>query len=387
MSTRPGKSFCLGAVLALGGLAPFLPAALADDVLIFSGATPASAEILAQSQYVKAQGEYLKSWAIAREINARAVEQELKNWVTHVDAYFKRREINREARAKEEQWNYAENEERRQAMVKRRMEKGFQDLIKSGDLSQQLNWLLRELSGPTLAYQYLPQGQSLTNSKLDLKLLPRDLDQIVLTDGGKGNSRLVYRASEGKVLETRWPLGLRGEAFDNSRQRFEQARDKMVGEIRQRKGDVTHDTRRETMQALETLFETLEQVYTKEVRSQPAEFLEYNTSKNYLRSLLAGVHRALSTNDPSVFDGSLKFQGDSLVALIQHMYQNGAIFAPAQPGGEGVYEKLFAAMRNLYLNLGSEKADADFARSPADKEGRAPADADRVTLPPPPGNP
>lgn len=368
----------IGAVLSMGLAASFFfagPQQAAGQIIVEPG-TAASAEITAQARYIRAQGQFLESAAVARETNAHAVEAELKNWVTYVDDYFKRREINREARAKEEHYNYAENEEKRQAMVKRRMEKGFQDMIQ-GDLTDRLNWLLREISGPTLAYQYLPQGQTLANSKLDVKLLPRDLQQIWLTDGGKGNSRLVFKAADGKVLETRWPLGMQAADFDAPCKRFEQARDKMLAEIKTNPDHVvSHETQREAVQSLEQLFETLETVYTKEVRAEPAEFLQYNASKTFLKVLLAGLNRAMSTSDTSVFNGSLKFEGDSVVALIQHMYQNGASFAHCQPGGEGVYEKLFTAMRNLYLNLGSDKADSEFARTAGEKEA-APADANK----------
>lgn len=337
--------------------------------------TPVSAEITAQAKYIQAQGEFLESLTRARETNARAVEDELKNWTTYVDDYFKRRELNRQWREKEEHYNYAENEEKRQGMMKRRMEKGFQDMLR-GDLTDRLNWLLHEMAGPTLAYQYLPQGQALVNSKLDIKLAPRDLEQIWLTDGGKGMSRLVCRAADGKVLTVNhWPLAMQGREFDVPRARFEAARDKLLADLKQDPSHpVSRETQREVVLGLEQLFDTLDHVYTKEVRAEPAEFLQYNAATAYLKSLLAGVNRAMTTRDPSVFNGSLRFEGESLVGLIQHMYQNGASFAPCQAGGEGQYEKLFAAMRNLYLNVGSEKADAEFARTTGEK---APADVVR----------
>ena len=39
-----------------------------------------------------------------------------------------------------------------------------------------------------------------------------------------------------------------------------------------------------------------------------------------------------STTDMSVFKGRLRFQGDSVVALLQHMYSSGLQFAPPEPG-------------------------------------------------------
>ena len=92
---------------------------------------------------------------MARKINAEAVALEIQNSVDYVDAYFKRREINREARAKENP-NYLEREKHRQAVLERRVEEQYQDLLR-GNVTDPLNWLLRELSSPVVAYQYLPE--------------------------------------------------------------------------------------------------------------------------------------------------------------------------------------------------------------------------------------
>ena len=56
-----------------------------------------------------AYGDMVESVAMARRINAQAVALEIQNSVAYVDAYFKRREINRDRRAKEDP-NYMERE-------------------------------------------------------------------------------------------------------------------------------------------------------------------------------------------------------------------------------------------------------------------------------------
>ena len=66
------------------------------------GGTPLSHQIHAEAAYVAAYGDMVKSVAMRRKINAQAVALEIQNLVAYVDAYFKRREINREARAKED---------------------------------------------------------------------------------------------------------------------------------------------------------------------------------------------------------------------------------------------------------------------------------------------
>jgi hypothetical protein len=100
----------------------------------------------------------------------------------------------------------------------------------------------------------------------------------------------------------------------------------------------------------------LEAVYPPDTRTDNTEkFVLYHISKRFLQGLWGSVGRATTTKDLSVFSGRHRFQGDTLVALLQHMYQSGLEFAPPEPGGEGVYRKLFNGMRNLYASVGSEK--------------------------------
>ena len=57
--------------------------------------------------------------------------------------------------------------------------------------------------------------------------------------------------------------------------------------------------------------------------------------------------------------GGLRFQGDSVVGLVEHMYQNGLEFAPPEPGGEGTYKTLFQNLRSLYMKIGPNRAAVD----------------------------
>ena len=65
-----------------------------------AGATPLSTVIEAQAKYVAAHGDFLESVATARKIHAEAFALEIENSVRYVDAYFERREKNREWAAK-----------------------------------------------------------------------------------------------------------------------------------------------------------------------------------------------------------------------------------------------------------------------------------------------
>ena len=319
-----------------------------------SGATPLSSVIQAQASYVYAQGTFLVNAATAREINARAVEQEIKNAVAYVDAYFKRRELNREWRAKEnpDHWERTKKlMERHEEMLRYR----YQELMK-GDVTGELNWMLRELSGPTLAEEFLYSGAPLADSRLDEKLLTREIDKIWLTDGGSKGSQLLLRAGEGSVLESRWPPALRNPECDLARADFEKARDEVLAALRTGKAPVSHEQQKELMAALNELFESLEVAYPKgsDRRKDPMEFGMYSAGKRFVQSLLAQVHRLVNSDDTTLFERSLAFKGDSVVDLLRHMYHNGLMFASPKPGGEETYRKMFKTMRELYLNLISE---------------------------------
>jgi hypothetical protein len=313
-------------------------------------ATPLSAEISAQAQAIAAYGDLLESAAIARKINAEAVAVEIQNSVAFVDAYFKRRELNRDWRAKENP-NIRIHEQKVQEAIKEDVEKQYQKVMR-GDVTKTLNWLLGELSCSTVACQYLPGGRKLIDTEYNQKLTDGDLRMIRVTDGGKAGSRLVFSIGDGSVLENRWPLALQSPEFDAARAQFDHSRDAVIEQLR-RQGSVKSDDGKRLLQSVNGLFTTLDGVYPRELRAPPGEFLKYNTAKRYLQTLLAGVHRALTTSDTSVFSGSHRFQGDGLIELVQYMYQSGLEFAPPEPGAEGVYKKLFEDLRAMYVNLGA----------------------------------
>jgi hypothetical protein len=315
------------------------------------GATPLSTIINAQANYIAGLGDYLESASVARVNNAVAAEQEMKNALRWVDTYFEMREKNRAWRLKENPPHSVHLDRQQQAM-RDNIDKYFQESLK-GDVTKQLNWLLRELSGPALAYQYLPGDKTLAGSNLDEKLGPRDLHLLRLTDGGRG-SKLVFPADDATVLETRWPMALRIPEFRAVREHFEKTRDEVLKELRDT-GKLNWESEQKLMAAVDEVAAAFNTAYPREVRTEsgPA-YVEYAAGKRFVQALAAGVYRALNTQDRWVLDGSYKFNGDSVVGLIHHMYQNGLEFAPPEPGGEGVYKKMFFALRGLYLGLSAE---------------------------------
>jgi hypothetical protein len=308
----------------------------------------------------------LESAAVARKINAQAVALEIQNSVAYVDAYFKRREINRQARAKEDP-SYMDREKHYQEVLKRRVEEQYQD-VQHGDVTKMLNWLLRELANPVVAYQYVSSTQTLHDSQLDRLLTHGDLEQIRLTDGGNKASYLVFSAGDGKPLVPHWPPALRGPEFAVARETYQRTLEDVVAEIKT-SGQASHDNQTRVMKNVDDLFVALENAYPKERRTIPAEFLSYAAAKRFLQATLAGTHRAITTNNPVLLSGGLRFQGNSLVRLLEHMYKNGFEFASPEPGGEGAYKSLFQNLRSLYLAVGPNRPAVDLQPGASETEG------------------
>jgi hypothetical protein len=312
------------------------------------GETRLSTVINAQARLVAAQGDFLESVAVARKIHAEAYAQEIQNSVEEVKAYFERRHINRE-KVLEEKGNRPDiiREKTRRAEDSF-MKKGIQELTKLADVSKKLNWLLTELCGPDMMVQYMGGSEALP--ELNERLSDDAKAQIYLTDGGPAGRSLEFKLSDGKVLETPWPPGLRREQFDPLRTEFETARDELLKEV-DAAGRVSETTRNRLIMATNQLLVTLEEAFPEGERKESSVFLEYHAAKQHLRSLVGQVNRAISTNDRSVFTGALRFQGNTILELIQHMNQSGLMFAPNKAGGEGVYKNLVQTLRNLYVNL------------------------------------
>jgi len=241
-----------------------------------TGATPLSTAIDAQARHLVAHGDCLESLAIARKIRAEAYESELRNWVDEVDAYFKRRELNRLWRRKENP-DYAEREARRQRALDRQMRENFERFVES-DLAGRLNWLLMKLSGSTIGVRYLDKGQHRSISALSREISDDVKHKIWITDGGRAGSRLVCRLSDGQVLNTPWPPGLRRSECNAARAGYETALATVKEEIRTRQS-VTYESHRQCVDAVNALLAALDATYSREDRKDPVLFLEYNSAK------------------------------------------------------------------------------------------------------------
>lgn len=321
------------------------------------GATVMSTIINAQANYIAAVGDYAESIAIARRHHAAAAEHEMRNAIQWVNTYFEMRALNRAYRLRENP-PYLDQEAKREEQRERRLYE-LPQLVLQGDVTDELNWMLDELASMSIAYQHVTgQDDELLGGRLDLPLSPHDVRHILFTDGGVRNGhQLVFRALDPRVLETEWPLALRGPEFAEARLNFENVRELALDEKRTT-GEIssaTHDLLREAVDRLALQFQI---VYDRQRRlSSPLEYTSVVLpGRRYLMSLAHQVFRAVTTNDTQSFDGSYKFEGDSVLELVQHMSRNGLQFASPKEGDEPTYKRLTESMRHVWMYFAQDES-------------------------------
>lgn len=375
-TTRFQFGLCLVTVSIFGLLVPGVHSLWAQSetprghiiLLPARGGTDLSFQIQAEADYLAARGDLAESIAVARKIHANAFAKEIQNSVDYVDAYFQRQALNKKWRA-EKNPNHLEREERLQAVRKQRIERQFQDVLK-GNLTDELNWLLVELSGPTLALHYVAGEISYNNSEHpkpavqgsyvagDIPLegaaggytiSSADAKLIQFSDG-----RLTFSAADPQILEVQWPLALRAPEYDSLRDEFTAARDVVVNEMRSKKL-ASYENGERLIQATDGLLVALDKNRTEMIRQMStAESQTCLAARRYLKSLTSEVHRAVQDGDRSLSEGAVKFDSGSVFELIRHMDRKGLSFAPPSAGGERVYRSLLSAMRGLYLTWGAD---------------------------------
>jgi len=322
------------------------------------GATVLSTYIDAQARYIVAMGDYLESAAIARRHRAAALEHELDNSIKWVETYFKRRELNRAYRLKEDP-PYLDDVENREKVTRRRIADLPLEVFK-GDVTEELNWLLDKLATASLAYEAIyGADDQYVDSAIDQFMPMEDIRHIVFTDGGsKYGQKLIFRASDAKVLKERWPVVFRAPEFQAARTSFEKAINKGLNEI-QAQHQLSYQTWTEMQDAVDALAVQLNRKYPKEYRkvARVQECLMYQQGVQFLQAQALAIHRAMSTNQMEAFDGSNRFAGDSVFDLIRHMCQRGLQYSKPEAGDEPTYKKLLIAMRHIYLHFYPE----DFA--------------------------
>ena len=314
------------------------------------GATALSTYIDAQANMIAAQGDFLEASAIARRHHAAAAEQEIKNSVEWVRAYFERKELNRAYRQKYNP-TYIQRYEKSQRL-KEHLLKERPELATAGDVTDELNLMLDGLSNHALAHQVVFGDETTANSSGQLS--PEDVRALVLTDGtGNGNGQVTFRAERGSPLEFEWPMVFRNTEFDRPREKFDAGKKELLNDFRA--GSVTADSWIAIQEAVNDLFEELDRQYPRARLRDSREYHVYRAAKRFLQAKACMVFQAQMASDAKYLTDVYVFNGNTVLDLVRHMTQHGLRFAPPEGDESGSYRKLFVMMRQLYLQyLGSE---------------------------------
>ncbi len=316
------------------------------------GATPLSTILHASAALTAARGDFLESMANARLTNSIAAKQEMENSVEWVRTYFKRKEINRMNTRRPD---FIEREQGRIQSRKQLIESDYQIELQA-DPSDKLNFMLDELIVNALPQDFYPGSpNTFVDSAIDRKLSPDDVHHIRLTDGGGGSARLEFRADD-VALQTRWPRVLRSPKLEKPRVAVEWARDAAVDELRAT-GELRYSTSQDLKDKVDALTKALNEAYPKKRRTESMRtFSEFLAGERFLQSFAIGVVKMITEEDQRAFDGSFRFEGDSVADLVAHMHKFGLKFLPRQPGDEGVYQTLFATMRHFYRTVAAGRS-------------------------------
>lgn len=305
------------------------------------------------SNLLYAEAQALTQFGVARIVNAKAASMEMDNAVKWVNTYFKRRQLNRKYRAAEHT-SYLEHAEKRKETYHRIIDKNL--VPPNSDLSNELNLMLREILAHSSYADFMSDTpNSMISSEHNAELDKRERHEIQLTEGKLAGGRsMKFRADKAEVLETdRWPMALRDDRFNEARKKFEEARDWAVAELKNDEHQVSNRGADKLMAAVDGLTSKLSEVYPRErLRTiSPRDFHDFDTAKHFIQSLVGSTLRLIETNSAVAFDESYRFQGKTVAELLQHMLTRGLEFAPAEPGGEGVYRKLYQSVRGFYKEI------------------------------------
>ena len=135
----------------------------------------------------------------------------------------------------------------------------------------------------------------------------------------------------------------------------------------QDKSKISEANQEKLWQTVNALLVALDEAYPQERLKDQTEFQTYLTAKRFLKTLVAATDRTINSKDAYALSGGLRFQGHSVVELIQHMYKNGLEFAPPESDGQGMYKTLFQTLRTLYVNIGSDRGPGDAMNRLADQ--------------------
>jgi hypothetical protein len=305
-----------------------------------------SAGVHAEADFLRAVGSLRVDSAIAWSIAEDANRKHLDNSVLYVKTFFERKLLNRQYLqlvypSQEKRWEEAEKR------TKERVENLSYEILKRGTITDELNWLLirvfeRRMSENSEFMDMVTEGPSKDNPDLNDAMLTH----LWLTDRPNGGGA-KFRARQAVPLKEDWPYLLQDPAFSDVRENYEKCRDRALEQLRKEgKVDYRHK------QALDGATEALLQRFDQECRQKlgnptgPERGEYYVQASRFVRGLRSQVRRFVKTDHRNLPE---QFEGTRFSQLIDHMGTSGLYFAPPSEGDEGIYQHLFFALREMYV--------------------------------------
>lgn len=304
------------------------------------GATVASANLHGWAAVTRARGEFLGDWATAWNIAEDAHRKALDNWSHRIDTYFGGRRKNQEYRAEERAALTKTPYERNQEM-RRRILEDYQDVIQ-GDPSDEMNWLLIEL------YRLRTLGEPPVGSEDTSRMvLDKDiLAHLWLTDDPSGANR--WPADDGPEVEKCWPEWFHTPQWETLRQEFVDCCRAILDSAPEASSERAAN-RQKLLEIKDRLDEQIQREYTDRLHAAdgPAP-MEYVEAVTFRRWLNFEISRLVYGNSDGQQQAALRFQGTSILELIDHMGRQGLSFAPQNPADRGAYQTTFFKLQSLY---------------------------------------
>jgi len=324
---------------------------LPPTVYFLGPGTVYSAGVHAEADFLRAVGSLRVDSAIAWSIAEDAYHKHLDNAQLYVKTFFERKLLN----AQYSRLLHPSQEERWEGIEKRnkeRVESLYYEILKRGNITEELNWLLihvfeQRMSDNSEFMEMVAEG--LEDGKKPPELDKDRLAQIWLTDRPTGTG-LKFRAHEGVPLKEDWPYLLEDPKFGDVCTEFEHRRDAAV-EQTARVGKVDYEHRRALNEALDGLLLRFDEECRQRLHGPDSPSPgDYAQASGFLRGLRFQVQRFVKTNGQK---RPYQFTGSRVSQLVDHMGTAGLYFAPPSPGDEGAYQYVFFWLRNRYLEAAS----------------------------------
>ncbi len=321
------------------------PRVVFSHIYIPAGATPYSADALAEADFLRAFGEMHYSLALAREANQRAYEHFVRNQYLHVDTKYRMRLLRLYYRQiLDPPGDVRENAY--QESLQARQRQRYQAVLEGG-ITNDLNWMLREIFRRSSA----PTAMVTAGSG---PLSTQQLEHIWFTShgGSRGGYGVALQAGTGELRALHWPYLLAGEEFAAARKEYEAQRDLVLVALRE--GKLEHAQEAGLRAALEGLTSQFDARYHGDALTG-AVAQDYAEAKAFLRARQREVRALTSAEDRAALQGVYAFAGKTVGELVEHMYRHGLEFYSPQRADRGVYQYLYFELLKLYeAQLGNQ---------------------------------